>query len=73
MKIFSWLLALFVMYLIIEIIRKILGGSLGFEVVTAGLLLANTGYIISLHSKIAKVQTQLAEHIGWHKGKESRQ
>jgi len=69
-KLFSMLLTLFVLYLIIEIIRKILGGSLGFEELVIGLLIANLGYTVGLHTKVAHLQAQLSEHIGWHKGKE---
>ncbi len=65
-----WLLGLFVLYLIIEILRKIFGGSLGFEELTIGLLVANTGYIIALHTKITKVHVQLSEHLGWHRERE---
>jgi len=52
---------MFVIYLIIELIRKILGGSLGFEKLVIGLLIANLGY--SFH-----ISNKLAEHLGWHKG-----
>ena len=80
-KLFYWLLNLFVAYLIFEVIRKILGGSLGFEELVSGFLIANIGYLAALQGKIskvevrlseqtAKVQAQLSEHIGWHKGKD---
>ena len=71
MKIFYWLLGIFTIYLIIEIIRKILGGSLGFEELIMGLLIANLGYIIGLHNKISKVDSKLSGHLGWHKEKDS--
>ena len=78
LKVFSWLLGLFVIYLIIEVIRKILGGSLGYEALIVGLLVTNLGYtiglhgkIIGLHGKIADIKAQLSEHLGWHKGKEN--
>jgi TM2 domain-containing membrane protein YozV len=61
-KILNWLLIIFVIYLIIELIRKILGGSLGFEELVIGLLIANLGYTFYINSK-------LSGHIGWHKGK----
>ena len=70
-KILYWLLGLFVIYLIIEIVRKILGGSLGYESLIMGLLIANTGYIIALHAKISDINSKLSEHLGWHKGKEN--
>ncbi len=63
-KTFRVLLALFVLYLIFEIIRKILGGSLGFESLVIGMLLANIGFSFSINQR-------LSEHIGWHKGKQN--
>lgn len=61
-KLLSWLLFFFVVYITIELIRKILGGSLGFEEIVIGLLIANLGYSFHINSK-------LSEHLGWHKGK----
>jgi hypothetical protein len=61
-KIFYWALAAFIAYIIIELLRKIFGGSLGFEELAIGLLIANLGYSFYINSK-------LSEHIGWHKGK----
>ncbi len=61
-KILSWLIAIFVIYLIVVLIQKIFGGSLGFEELIAGLLIANLGYSFYINSKISG-------HIGWHKGK----
>jgi len=68
-KILYWIFVIFLAYLIFELIRKILGGSLGFEELVVGLLIANLGYIIGLHNKISKVDSKLSEHLGWHKGK----
>ena len=68
-KIVYWIFVIFLAYLIFELIRKILGGSLGFEELVVGLLIANLGYIIGLHNKISKVDSKLSEHLGWHKGK----
>lgn len=68
-KIFYWLLGIFVLYLIIEILRKIFGGSLSYEALVIGLLIANLGYTITLHSKISSLNAKLFGHIGWHKGK----
>lgn len=68
-----WLLVVFVAYLITETIRKIFGGSLGFEEFITALVMAHLGYNVkstaSLHTKIANIQAQLSEHLGWHKGK----
>ena len=76
-RIFYWLFAIFLIYLIIELIRKILGGSLGFEELVTALLVANIGYTFYMHSAIMDVSNRLSEinsklsgHIGWHKGKE---
>ena len=63
--IFYWLLVVFMIYLIIELLRKIFGGSLGFEELVVGLLIANLGYSFYINAK-------LSEHIGWHKGKDNR-
>ncbi len=63
-KVLQWLLVLFIIYLIIEIIRRIAGGSLGFEEIVIALLVANLGYSFYLG-------TRLSEHLGWHKGKGS--
>jgi len=48
--------------LVIELIRNIFGGSLGFEEMVIALLIANIGYSFYINSK-------LSEHIGFHKGK----
>lgn len=63
-QIFYWLLVLFIIYLIIELLRNILGGSLGFEELVVGLLIANLGYSFYINAR-------LSEHIGWHKGKDN--
>ncbi|MBS3063896.1 MAG: hypothetical protein J4445_00405 [DPANN group archaeon] len=63
-KLLYIILGLFAIYLAIEILRKLLGGSLGFEEITIGLLIANLGYSFYINTK-------LSEHLGWHKGKES--
>lgn len=64
-NILYWLLFLFIIYLAYEIIRKILGGSLGFEELAIGLLIANLGYSFYINDK-------LAEHLGWHRGKDHK-
>lgn len=61
-----WAILLFAVYLIFEIIRKLLGGSLGFEEIIIGLLIANIGYSFHINSK-------LSEHIGWHRGMGAKQ
>lgn len=56
---------LFLIYLIIELVRRIFGGSLGFEELVIGLLIANLGYSYHINAK-------LSGHLGWHKGREVR-
>ena len=68
-KLFYWLLGFFVLYLIYELLRKLLGGSLGFEELVVGLLVAMLGYVIALHGKISDINARLSEHLGWHQGK----
>ncbi len=63
-KIFYWLLVIFTVYITFELIRHILGGSLGSNELIAGLLIANLGYTFHNSSRIS-------EHIGWHRGKGS--
>jgi len=48
-------------YLSIELLRKVFGGSLGFEELVVGLLIANLGYSFYINN-------QISEHLGWHKG-----
>ena len=70
-KLFYWLLGVFVIFLIIALIQKILGGSLGFEEIVIGLLVANLGYSFYLQGSINKIDSKISEHLGWHKGKEN--
>ena len=73
MKIFRLILMLFIIYIIIEIIRKLFGGSLGSEDIITALVLANLGYTFSLNlhmnQRISSLDSKLSEHMGWHKGK----
>ena len=71
-KIFNWLLLLFAIYIIIEILRKIFGGSLGFEELVTALLVMNISATFTLHSKMNKINARLSEHLGWHKGHEKK-
>ena len=61
-KILYWFLVILMIYIIIEILRKIFGGSLSAEEIIIALLVANLGYSFYIGSKIS-------EHLGWHKGK----
>lgn len=65
----EWAIGIFVIYLAIEIIRKILGGSLAFESIVIGLLVGQVSYLYHIHSRISKIDAKLSEHIGWHKGR----
>ena len=60
-KLFYWLLALFIIYLIIELIRKLIGGSLGFEELVIGLLIANLGYSFYFNSKLQDILVGIAD------------
>jgi hypothetical protein len=60
-----WLLILFIIFLVIQLVIKIVGGSLGFEELVVGLLIANLGYSFYINSKIS-------EHIGWHRARERK-
>jgi len=63
---------LFLVYLIIELFRKILGGSLGFEEVVLGLLITNLGFSFYLREHISQLDSKISGHIGWHKGKNNK-
>lgn len=67
-KIIYWLFLLFLVYLMYELLRKILGGSLGFEELVIGLLIANLGYSFYLRETINKIDSKISGHIGWHRG-----
>ncbi len=57
-----WLFLAFVIWITIEVLRKAVGGSLGFEEVMTALLVVNVGLTYRNNSK-------LSEHLGWHRGK----
>jgi positive regulator of sigma E activity len=63
---------IFLIYLIFELLRKLFGGSLGFEEIVIGLLIANLGYSFYLMKHISSVDSKISGHIGWHKGKNSK-
>lgn len=65
-----WIFVVFLGYLILELVRKLFGGSLGFEDLVIGLLIANLGYSFFLRESITKVDSKISGHIGWHKGQE---
>ena len=71
-KILYGIFLLFLAYLIYEILRTLLGGSLGFEELVIGLLIANLGYSLYLRGQIGKIDSRIYGHIGWHKGKNNK-
>ncbi|MFH0868277.1 MAG: hypothetical protein V1831_03105 [Candidatus Woesearchaeota archaeon] len=71
-KVFYWLFFLFLIYLIFELLRTLLGGSLGFEELVIGLLIANLGYSFYLREAINRVDSKISGHVGWHKGKNNK-
>lgn len=54
------ILALFILFLIIQVIVKMLGGSWGFESLVIGLLIANLGYSWYVNSIM---QRHLGKHL----------
>lgn len=76
LKVFRWGLLLFGVYIIFQILRKIFGGSWGFEDLVTALLVMNLGATFTttftLHSRMNKINARLSEHLGWHKGQEKK-
>lgn len=68
-KIFYIFLGIFLIYVVIEIVKKIIGGSLSFEALIIALLIDNIGYSFLLKDAIGKIDSKFNGHIGWHKGK----
>jgi len=66
------ILFIFLAYLIFELILKLLGGSLTFESLVIGLLIANLGYSFYMKDSISKVDLKISNHISWHKGNEKQ-
>lgn len=71
-KFLYWVFFLFLIYLIFELLRTLVGGSLGFEELVIGLLIANLGYSFYLSGAISKVDSKISGHVGWHKGKNNK-
>jgi len=65
-------LLLFLVYLIFQLLFKLFGGSLGFEELVIGLLVANIGYSFYLTNSVRDIDSKISGHVGWHKGKDSR-
>ena len=70
-KIIYGLFSLFLLYLAYELLRKVLGGSLVFETLMIGLLLANLGYSFSIKESLNRIDSKVSGHLGWHKGKDA--
>ena len=68
-KLIYWVFILFLVYIIFELGRKIFGGSLGFEELVIGLLIANLGYSFYLKESIQHLDSKLSQHLGWHSGR----
>ncbi|HHE36780.1 MAG TPA: hypothetical protein ENL16_03115 [Candidatus Woesearchaeota archaeon] len=67
-----WVFILFLAYLIFELIRTMLGGSLGFEELVIGLLIANLGYSFYLRESVNKIDSKISGYIGWHRGRNNK-
>ena len=67
-----WIFLLFLIYLIFELVRKLLGGSLGFEELVIALLIANLGYSFYLKGSIGNIESKISGHVGWHKGQNNK-
>lgn len=65
-----WFLVIFGIYIIYELTRKLLGGSLTYESLIIAGVVANIGFSVQLTKSIGKLDAKLSEHIGWHKGRE---
>ena len=83
-KILYWAFVIFVIFVIYQMMRSILGGSWQLESIIVVLLGANLGYsfyltrhIGNVDSKLTKhlgdINSKISEHMGWHKGKENSQ
>jgi len=75
-KIYEIILLIFIAYVIYELIRKILGGSLTIDELIAIALTINITFTFYLQNSISKmkdslnkVDIKISRHIGWHKGK----
>ncbi len=68
-KIMYYSFLLFLIYIIFELIRTLFKGSLDFEELVIGLLIANLGYSFYLRESVNKLDSKTSGHIGWHRGK----
>ena len=45
---------------------------LAFVIFNITLTFAILGYVMSLNNKIARIDTKIESHVGWHRGRESK-
>lgn len=55
---------MFLIYFGYELVRKLLGGSLGSKALIIGLLIANLGYSFHLKDSLNKIDSKISGHIG---------
>jgi len=67
-KVYYWILIAFVIFVIIQVIRKIFGGSWSIEELTFALVAVNVGFSFALLAHIHRVDTKITKHLGWHNG-----
>ena len=68
-KLLYWIFAIFLIYLIVELLRKIFGGGLGFEELVIALLVGDLVFSFQISLQISEISSKLSEHLGWCKGK----
>jgi len=82
-KILYWTFFIFLLYVIFELIRKIIGGSLMFEELITTFIVINIGYSFYLSRHLARnmgsikdsihhIDKKISGHIEWHKGKDEK-
>ncbi|MBS3151268.1 hypothetical protein J4443_02715 [Candidatus Woesearchaeota archaeon] len=64
--------------IIIQIIKSLFGGTWEIENIILAIVIFNLtitfsigGYLLSLNTKIAKIDKKIHGHVEWHKGKDS--
>ncbi|MDP7115492.1 MAG: hypothetical protein QF915_00405 [Candidatus Woesearchaeota archaeon] len=63
------IIIILIVYVIFELIRKIFGGSLGFEELTISLLGIILVTLFKIIDFLYKINTKLESHLAWHKAK----
>ncbi len=67
-RIWYWLFFAFTVYIMIELIRKIFGGSLNYEPLLTSLLFIHLALTFKLWEKMNTLDNKFSVHLGWHKG-----